>query len=198
MLYLYDDAIVEDLKYVINPENIKNPAVTVFSGEEVAGVAAMLQNDELHFPIICLKRNDYSKDPLRCNFTWQHRGVATVMDREKNELYYERRIPIKFSYTMAVYGVNQAQMDEIVRELIFHYSDMFFLAIDLPYEDSKMIRFGVQTPVDLEVKTASGFSEYVESGSLYETDIEIEVLGAFLVEYVPVKLKRSVIHTTVE
>lgn len=198
MLYLYDDAIVDDLRSTINPENIPNPAISIFAGEDVAGVAAMLQNDELEFPIICLKRNDYSKDPSRSNFTWMHRGVATVIDAETNELYYERRLPIKFSYTLAIYGINQAQMDEILRELIFHYSDMFFLSIQLPYEDCKIIRFGVQTPVDMEVKSASGSSEYIESGELYESDMDIEILGAFLVEYIPVKLKRIELHSTIE
>lgn len=198
MLYLYDDAIVEDLKYSINPENLSNPVVSIFSGDEIAGVAAMLQDDNLQFPIICIKRNDYSIDPDRSNFTWQHKGLATVIDKETHDLYYERRIPIKFTYTIAVYGVNQEQMDEIIRELIFHYSDMFFLAIDLPYEDSKLIRFGLQLPSDMQVKSQSGFSEYIETGKLYESDIDIEVLGAFLVEYVPARLRRVELHAKID
>lgn len=198
MLYLYDEAIIADMREMLNVDENGNNLPVFMIGDDkdsVSTVAAMLQEDKISFPIICFTRGDYGKDSSRSNFTWTHLGVSTVMDPETNLLYYEKRIPIKFDYTVSVYGVNQVQVDELVRELMFHYSDMFFLSILLPYESSAPIRFGVEMMPDSEVKTGSGVSEYYSSGALYESDFNITVLGAFLVNYTPVHLNRIEVHT---
>lgn len=199
MLYLYDEAIHNNLNFILSDASGAS-SVGIFSGDSVESVAAMISNDEISFPIICIVRDpgSGSLDSSRTNFSWMHRGVATVIDRETNELYYERRIPVKLSYTLCVYAANQADIDEIIRELIFHYINMYFLYIKLPYEDSKDIAFGVRIPNDMELDSKSGSSQYYESGIVYETDIKLEIDGAFLVNYTPVKLKRIDIYTDVK
>ena len=190
MLYKYDNAIVDDLKRSFNPENVPNPVVSVVSPDQIIGLAAQLQNDSIKLPIIALTRNQEQIDSSRTNFTSMHRGVATVIDNETNELYHEKVIPITLSYNLTIITSNTADMDEMIRELMFKYINMYFLTIKLPYESDRKIRFGVSLSKDSEIDRTSGVSEYRSEGKLYQGILTLNCEGAILVSYTPVKLKR--------
>ncbi len=190
MLYKYDNAIVDDLKRSFNPENVPNPVVSVVSPDQIIGLAAQLQNDSIKLPIIALTRNQEQIDSSRTNFTAMHRGVATVIDNETNELYHEKVIPITLSYNLTIITSNTADMDEMIRELMFKYINMYFLTIKLPYESNRKIRFGVSLSKDSEIDRTSGVSEYLSKGKLYQSILTLNCEGAVLVSYTPVKLKR--------
>lgn len=190
MLYKYDNAIVDDLKRSFNPENVPNPVVSVVSPDQIIGLAAQLQNDSIKLPIIALTRNQEQIDSSRTNFTSMHRGVATVIDNETNELYHEKVIPITLSYNLTIITSNTADMDEMIRELMFKYINMYFLTIKLPYESNRKIRFGVSLSKDSEIDRTSGVSEYRSEGKLYQSILTLNCEGAVLVSYTPVKLKR--------
>lgn len=190
MLYKYDNAIVDDLKRSFNPENVPNPVVSVVSPDQIIGLAAQLQNDSIKLPIIALTRNQEQIDSSRTNFTAMHKGVATVIDNETNELYHEKVIPITLSYNLTIITSNTADMDEMIRELMFKYINMYFLTIKLPYESNRKIRFGVSLSKDSEIDRTSGVSEYRSEGKLYQSILTLNCEGAVLVSYTPVKLKR--------
>lgn len=190
MLYKYDNAIVDDLKRSFNPENVPNPVVSVISPDQIVGLAAQLQNDSIKLPIIAVTRNQEQIDSSRTNFTSMHRGVATVIDNETNELYHEKVIPITLSYNLTIITSNTADMDEMIRELMFKYINMYFLTIKLPYESDRKIRFGVSLSKDSEIDRTSGVSEYRSEGKLYQSILTLNCEGAVLVSYTPVKLKR--------
>ena len=190
MLYKYDNAIVDDLKRSFNPENVPNPVVSVISPDQIVGLAAQLQNDSIKLPIIALTRNQEQIDSNRTNFTSMHRGVATVIDNETNELYHEKVIPITLSYNLTIITSNTADMDEMIRELMFKYINMYFLTIKLPYESDRKIRFGVSLSKDSEIDRTSGVSEYRSEGKLYQSILTLNCEGTVLVSYTPVKLKR--------
>lgn len=190
MLYKYDNAIVDDLKRSFNPENVPNPVVSVISPDQIVGLAAQLQNDSIKLPIIALTRNQEQIDSNRTNFTSMHRGVATVIDNETNELYHEKVIPITLSYNLTIITSNTADMDEMIRELMFKYINMYFLTIKLPYESDRKIRFGVSLSKDSEIDRTSGVSEYRSEGKLYQSILTLNCEGAVLVSYTPVKLQR--------
>lgn len=190
MLYKYDNAIVDDLKRSFNPENVPNPVVSVVSPDQIIGLAAQLQNDSIKLPIIALTRNQEQIDSNRTNFTSMHRGVATVIDNDTNELYHEKVIPITLSYNLTIITSNTADMDEMIRELMFKYINMYFLTIKLPYESNRKIRFGVSLSKDSEIDRTSGVSEYRSEGKLYQSILTLNCEGAVLVSYTPVKLKR--------
>lgn len=190
MLYKYDNAIVDDLKRSFNPENVPNPVVSVVSPDQIIGLAAQLQNDSIKLPIIALTRNQEQIDSSRTNFTAMHKGVATVIDNETNELYHEKVIPITLSYNLTIITSNTADMDEMIRELMFKFINMYFLTIKLPYESNRKIRFGVSLSKDSEIDRTSGVSEYRSEGKLYQSILTLNCEGAVLVSYTPVKLKR--------
>lgn len=192
MIYLYDNAIVDDLFKSFNPNVIENPVVKVVSPEHVHSIAAQVQDDKLSFPIVALTRNeDTSIDTDRINFTRMHKGVASVLDTETNELYYEKAVPIKLSYDLTILTTNTADRDELVKEIIFKYTDMYFLTVVLPYYCKRKIRFGIIVNTESDIKNSSGNIEYIEEGKLYQSIIPLKCEGCVLVSYTPAKLKRT-------
>lgn len=190
MLYLYDDAIVDDLKSSFNPTAVANPVVRVVTPEQVIGIAAQIQNDEISFPLVALTRGeDTPIDTDRMNFTRAHKGVQSVLDPKTNLLYYERAIPIKLTYALTLLATNTADLDELIRELIFKYTSQYFLTITLPYECNRKVRFGIVVDYS-DIQRSSGSSQYAESGMLYQAILPLRCEGCVLVTYTPAKLKR--------
>lgn len=195
MLYKYDNAIAEDLRRSFNPNGCVNPVVKVVDADGAIGLLAQIQNDDVKFPAVVLTRNtDTPIDKDRVNFTYMHRGVPVVIDTDTNELYYEKVIPIELSYDVTVLATNTADRDELVRELLFKYVSMYFIAFELPYESKRKIRFGLQVDPDGEMSNKSGSFDYIDGGQLYQTVFTLKCHGAVLVSYTPAKLQRGVIE----
>ena len=192
MLYLYDNAICDDLARSFNPNELENPAVKVIDPQGVINLAAQMHNDEIQYPVIALTRTSpVSMDDTRMNFTSRHTGIQTVLDTETNIFYYERSLPINLTYDLTVITTNMVDMDEIVKELLFKYVSMYFITLDLPYECKRSLRFGVSIDSETDIETKSGVYEYLSAGTLYQTSIPLKCQGAVLVSYRPVKLQRT-------
>ena len=192
MIYLYDNAIAKDLERSFNTTNIGSPCVRVIDPEQGLQVIAQKEQDNLSFPLVLLTR--YPDTPIdndRMNFTRAHRGVAAVLDTETNELYYEKAIPIEVSYDLTILASNTIDREELMRELIFKYTDMYFVTFELPYECKRKVRFGVRIDTDKEITSKSGVIEYLGEGTLYESIIPLKCDGCVLVSYTPAKLQRS-------
>lgn len=198
MIYLYDKAICEDLQRSFDPDNIGNSSVKVIDPEGCINLAAQIQNDEIKFPIVSLVRaQEPNIDKDRMNFTWAHKGVASVFDNETNTLYYEKRIPINLSYNLTILATNTADKDELLRELLMKYLDMYYLRITLPYESNRFINFGIRIDQD-GIETSSGSYEYLTQGKLYQCIVPLICEGCMLVNYTPRKLKRYDTEVTIK
>lgn len=184
MLWVYDDAIVKDLASCIDPEGGANNTVKMIGDEGMMGIFAQLQEDKITFPAIFLKRNDDTPlDRNRFNFSRLHKGVATTYDPEANNIYVEKCAPIELSYQLHVLTTNTADMDELIRELLFRYTSMYFITLQVPYESKRNIRFGIGIKPDTNITRKSSTSDYVSSGKLYEATMELECQGAVLLDY---------------
>lgn len=193
MLWIYDEAIVKDLANSIDPSGSANNTVRMMGDEGIMGVLAQLQEGHIKFPAIFLNRNsDMQLDPKRFNFTRTHKGVPAVFDSESNNLYLEKSMPVNLSYELHALTTNTADMDEIVRELLFKYSSMYYVTAEIPYESKRKIRFGVAINPDTSITRKSGLAEYLDSGRLYESIIQLECQGAVYIHYTPRHLQRAV------
>lgn len=197
MIYVYDDAIVKDLQKSFNPLNSDDPVVKIVDPEAIIGLAAQIKEDQITFPVIALSREGSIQiDKSRMNFTRLHKGVQAVLEEHTNNLYYEKAVPIDLKYTLTVLTTNTADMDELVRELIFKYVDMYFLTVTLPYEAKRKVRIGLTIDPDSSIDRQSGASEYIKNGQLYQTIISLKCEGAVLVTYTPAHLRREVHEVT--
>ena len=192
MLYLYDNAIADDLRCSFNPEAIGSPIVKVIDAEQGLEVIAQATGDNIPLPLVVLTRHPETPiDKDRMNFTRMHRGVAAVVDLDSNELYYEKCIPIDVNYSLTILAANSADRDELMRELLFKYTNMYFITFTLPYECKRKIRFGVRIDADKDISNQSGTSEYLSDGTVYESIIPLKCEGCVLVSYTPAKVQRS-------
>ena len=159
----------------------------------MTAIAAQIQNDKITYPIVALIRdpNSVQIDQSRMNFTRSHFGVSAVIDKETNNVYYEKVLPITLKYSLTVLTTNVADQDEIIRELLFKYVNMYFLTIRLPYECDRKIRFGVRITSETDIDYSSGSPEYLQSGSLYQAIIPLHCDGCVLVSYTPAHLIRT-------
>lgn len=192
MLYLYDEAIAKDLQDSFSSEYSSNATVRVYDGDSIIDLVAQMKEDKVTYPIIALRRNDdINIDESRSNFSWMHLGTQCVFDQVSNNYYNEKAIPVSISYTMDVFTTSVVDMDELVRELLFKYTTMYFLAIRLPYESDRMLRFGVTISKNSAIQRQSGSSQYIQSGQLYRSTISLDCEGCVLLSYTPVKLRRQ-------
>lgn len=191
MIYLYDNAIVKDIKASLIPESGIS-SVSVCGPEVMVDLAAQFGDDNISLPLIGLTRDlDMPIDTDRNNFTRLHKGVISVMDTDTNELYYEKVIPVKLGYSITILASNIADRDELERELLFKYSQMYFLTIQLPYEAKRKVRFGITIDEDSAIEHKTGVVEYITEGQLYQSIIHLKCEGCVLVHYTPQKLRRT-------
>lgn len=186
MLWAYDEAICKDLADCINPSGKMNSTVKMLGDDGIMGVLAQIEEDRVTFPAIFLSRHrDTPLDPSRFNFTRLHKGVPAAYNSETNTLYMERMAPIELKYDMHVLTTNTSDMDEVTRELLFRYSSMYYITMEVPYESKRKIRFGIGIHPDTSISQKRGQTEYVESGRLFESIMELECQGAVLLSYTP-------------
>jgi hypothetical protein len=189
MLYLYDRAICKDLEQSFT-DDMGTSAVKVVSPEQTSAVIAQIKEDKVQLPMISLIRDsDIPIDKTRLNLARAHNGISAVFDKENNIYYNEKILPIELSYEMTLFADNQADIDELVRELQFKYLDMYFLTIKLPYEADRKMRFGVVVDMDYGIKQERYSSTYLQDGLMYQAKIRLKCQGCNLITYTPLKLK---------
>lgn len=199
MLWAYDDAIVQDLSNCIDPEGGANSSVKMMGENGLMGVFAQIQDDRITFPAVFLQRHQETPlDPKRYNFTRMHKGVPTTYDPEKNTLYLEKAVPIDLKYDLHVLTTNTADMDELMREILFRYTGMYYITMTVPYESKRTIRFGIAINPDTSIRRNSGASDYIESGRLFESTMELECQGAVLLNYTPRHMEGLVMDNRIQ
>lgn len=190
MLWLYDNAICEDLRSSFAMDEFNKPVVAVVPPENILSIAAQVQEDKVRFPLVAVEREkDTPIDTSLMNFTKMHQGVTAVFDNKTNNYYYEKSMPVKLAYNLVVMSTNTADIDEILKELVFKYISQYFLDIRIPYESKRKIRFGVRLDTSRDVQWYSTASNYLQEGKLHSAGIHLLIDGAVLLTYTPVKLR---------
>ena len=197
MLYLYDRAIVDDIKASLT--GAANPNVIATDAENFPGIIAQMQNDTITYPLILVQRGeDAVIDTNLTNFSRYQFGVPCVFDNDKNNVYFERALPVKLEYTLRIITTNVADRDELARELFYKYISMYFLTIQLPYESDRKVRFAVNVDFDYGIKNESQSFDYLASGALYQATIVLKTLGCVSLTYTPRHLQRSVLSSDIK
>ena len=192
MLYLYDRAIIDDLKQSLTEAANQNVFLT--DADNYPGILAQLQEDTITYPLILLHRDeDMSINTDLMNFTRYKFGVPCVFDNKTNNIYYERALPVNLNYTLRILSTNVADTDELSRELFYKYISMYFLTIQAPYESDRKIRFGMQVDMDYGIKRESGSYDYIATGALYQSTMQIKTEGCVSLTYTPRHLTRTVL-----
>ena len=197
MLYLYDRAISDNLTASLSDK--ANQHVFITDADNYQGILAQIQEDTITYPLVLLHREQDA--PIingLVNFTRAHKGVPCVFDNDKNNIYYERALPVDIQYTLRILSTNVADSDEIARELFFKYLSMYFLTIQIPYESDRKIRFGIEVDKDYGIKKESGSFDYLASGTIYQSTMLLKTMGCVMLNYTPRHLTRNVISNNIK
>lgn len=194
MLYLYDNALVDDLKKSLTTEANQNVFLT--DAENYQGILAQIQDDTITYPLILLQRDPNAPVITELmNFTRYKIGVPCVFDNTSNNVYYERALPVAVTYTLRILSTSVADSDELARELFYKYISMYYLTIRAPYESDRKIRFGVAVDLDKGIEQESGSFDYLKSGALYQSTIHLKTEGCVSLTYTPRHLQRIALNT---
>lgn len=190
MIYLYDNALVEDMKRTIDPDGGANPNVVCITIDNYQSTLAQMQEDKIIYPIILLIRDD--DIPVKTdlmNFARYKKGVPAAIDPKTNNVYYERALPIDLRYTLQILSTNVADRDEIAREIFFKYESEYYLHIETPYEVKRKVRFGIQVDRSFGIKNDSTSSDYLSEGKIYTSTMELLTDGCVMLHNTPRHLK---------
>ena len=111
MIYVYDNAICDDLNKSINAESGANDIVKVMDVSKVLDLIAQIKEDRVAFPLMCLVRHpDTPVDNSLTNFSRLHGGIPVCYDPEGHDIYFEKSLPIKLEYDLIILGTNTADV----------------------------------------------------------------------------------------
>lgn len=143
MVYLYDNAIIQDLRRIINDNR-----VTITPYDNLIRTIAKSENDIITLPIISIARNGWSirdERPHAMKFTGEFSGLD-----DNKDVVNTYAIPIRIDYTMDVFTKTRLDNDNILRELIFYYSTNPTLSITIPYGLTANKNFNIIFGNDIE------------------------------------------------
>jgi len=198
MLYIYDQALIDDIKSSINSDNA-NPNVVMSDAETYPGIIAQIKEDTITYPLILVSRDDDMPVITELwNFSRAQFGIPAAFDNKTNNIYYEKAIPVDVAYTVRILATNTADVDELARELFYKYLSMYFLTIRLPYESDRKIRFGVEIDLGYGIKKESGSFDYLKNGALYQSTLHLKTNGCVALSYTPRHLQRTVLSQDID
>ena len=171
MFYLYDTAIVNDLRSIFEDHNIY-----ICPPELVFKTIGRLNEDDIKMPMISLLRTGTSilpsQHPMRFG------GAVSDVDVEENTYETIRAIPIQINYLIDVWTKHREENDNIIRELIFYYMTHPTLQIDIPYGVDLKHNFNIF--FDSNIEDNSDIVDQPNHGEYFRQTLSIYTDDAYL------------------
>lgn len=129
--YLYDDAIVDDLRKVIGDDRIHLTVV-----ERAMEVIPRINEDKFTLPLVTLSRTGWRI--LSNNHNHSARFEGGIVDihphNDTTRIKRVQFIPMQLDYNIDVWTRTRRENDEIVRELFWYFLIAPTLTIRVPYD----------------------------------------------------------------
>jgi hypothetical protein len=156
MLYVYDNAIANDLVGIFTA---KNQAVNVVKPSEMYGMVAKIRENAIEFPIVSGSR-DYEISANDSNSSIE--GVT----------------PIDMTYSFTVLTKNTEDTDPLIRMIFAKYAEPRSLSVTLPTVDNKVIQFKIMVDFEKDINRMS-------NGEIFQSIIFLKCEGCVCVQGVP-------------
>jgi hypothetical protein len=171
-VYLYDNAIVTDLRRIISDNRIHIAPV-----ENVFDLMAILSSDKIEMPLISLTRTGWSLSDARSH-PLKFDGALAKYDNQTGTYYNIQAMQIRINYLMDVWTKHRDENDLIVRELLFYYSTRPTLKVMIPYGIDKEHNFNIF--FDPEIEDNSDIVEHKNRGEYFRQTISFYTDDAYL------------------
>lgn len=176
MVYLYDDAIIKDLR-----DKISDERVTITPYDNLINSLGKSENDEIKLPIISIARTGWSisdSRPHSMKFTGELSEIRNTGIGNNKEIVNVYAMPIRINYLLDVWTRRRLDNDNIMRELIFYYSINPTLQITIPYNLGAEKNFNIMFGNDIEDN--SNIPEHKNIGEYIRQTIPFYVDDAYL------------------
>lgn len=171
MFYLYDTAIVEDLRSVFS-----DPNIYICPPDLVFKTIGRLNEDDIKMPMISLLRTGASilEAPHSMRFT----GALSNINLEEDTYETLRAIPIRINYLFDVWTKHREENDNIIRELIFYYMTHPTLQITIPYGVDLKHNFNIF--FDSNIEDNSDIVDQPNHGEYFRQTLSVYTDDAYL------------------
>lgn len=170
-VYLYDNAIVETFKSIINDDRIY-----ITPAENVIRTIARLNSDEVKFPMISLTRTGTVLQPS--HFSMRYDGAPVLTDYDSKIVQKLQAMPIRINYQIDIWTRNREENDNLVRELVFYLSTHQAMYVDIPYDlnEKHVFTFALDNSID----DNSDIISHKNSGEYFRQTLTAYVDDAYL------------------
>lgn len=168
--YLYDDAIIKDLRRIIGDDRI-----TITPVDNVYNVIPRISNDDFTLPLITVTRTGWSIHSQHNNHSAKFEGALAGVDY--NEKYQDldikrvQWVDMYISYSIDVWTKTRLQNDEIIRELYWYYMISPNLTVEVPYNLNFNHVFTLS--VDEDIEDNSDIAQHAAKGEYFRQTIGI-------------------------
>lgn len=168
--YLYDKAIVDDLRRVCGDDRI-----TITPVDNVYNVIPRIQDDKFKLPLITLTRTNWSIKSLHNNHSAKFEGalseIAYNPKYEDLDIKRVQFVDMYLSYAIDVWTRTRAENDEIVRELYWYYLISPTLQVTVPYDLNFNHVFTLS--IDEDIEDNSDIAQHAAKGEMFRQTINI-------------------------
>lgn len=172
MFYLYDTALVEDLRSILDDNRIH-----ITPPDQVFRVVGELEDDTIEMPMISVVRSGTSLGNSQHSMRFTG-GLLSI-----NELTLENNkiqaIPIQINYLLDVWTKHREENDNIVRELIFYYMTHPTLTVKIPYKTGGF-EHNFNIFFDSNIEDNSDISGQLEHGEYFRQTLSVYTDDAYL------------------
>lgn len=168
MIYLYEEAIIADLRDQLGDSRVSilPPDILFRSISDLSG------DDQVILPLISLSRVGYSfnEDPHNSPDTLD--GSKFMEPTDNGTRYYQiQRIPITCRWQVDVISRSRLDNDNLVRELLFYYINNPTLRVKIPYGLNKEHKFNILINPDIDDN--SDIESHASRGEYFRTTFGI-------------------------
>ena len=169
--YLYDEAVVKDLRRIVGDSRIK-----IMPVNNAFDVIPRTDNDNFTLPLITLTRTGWTIQSLNNNHSARYEGAVAEISYEPNKycdlnLKRVQFVPMTISYSLDVWTRYRQENDEIVRELYWYYLTSPTLEITVPYDLGFDHHFNLF--VEQEVEDNSDISQHMVKGEYFRQTLNL-------------------------
>lgn len=169
--YLYDEAIVNNLRHVIGDNRIQ-----ILSVDRVADIIPRLNDDKLVLPLVTLTRTNWTILASESNHSAKYEGgTAKVYPGQPKfnttRIQKVQFVPMQIDYAIDIWTRTRRENDEFVRELFWYFMISPTLEVTVPYALDFNHNFNIY--IDDTVEDNSDIAQHQLKGEYFRQTLHI-------------------------
>lgn len=169
--YLYDEAVVNNLRQIVGDNRIQ-----ILPVDRVYDIIPRIDDDKLTLPLISLTRTGWEILSDDANHSSKFEGATSRIiynDKKFNETRIQKFqfVPMRIDYSLDVWTRTRRENDEFIRELYWYYMMSPTLQITVPYDLDFDHNFNLF--VARQIEDNSDIAQHTIKGEIFRQTISL-------------------------